>query len=1395
MSRITAALEPNQPITQEQARAARAGGPGFFQAFRAGVENDWALSDLARSVMRSASATYDPDFEITDEIVKELTDGLPPEYWKGFDSALSLSEAREIRRQNLALYANEQELARGGFSAGAARIIANIGDPVFLAASIASGGAGAATRATRLGRFAQAGLISAAADVPITALQVSVNPTRDVNDILWSAAGSFTLGGASGLAAGARLRRAVELDDVAGMGASGRNTAEGYQSPYMQRVLRDEIITANGRSYFKRAVEDADQARIVDRLIAETGLDRLDPEAAAELRSLRPEDALQRVAPRGLHSKLKHAPSGPRQPGIHVGIREVAIEELPTNISYANKPISGEAIDKNLLFHGSPQSFETFDISKSGGVVHFTNNPHRARDYAVGAGGQREASGEVFVVRDTGRDPVYRRIPGSDSWSHVADSIELPNGMSRLEPTGETLPDIPTHELQRLESDGMGSLEAPDARIYQSRLSEDAKILDYTTKEGQAEWKRIVGEADFHWQDTKIVGPGNRTRASGWFDKLRDAGYSAFRYNDDGDITTTLLDMSKVKIVGRASVNRLTRFEPPIAAGTPGTPGAEPIKEIGDLDLSRVTDAPSKWAAARLETVAKLGRSKSPSMRRLGSMLLDDRLRKADGSPARQAASGWVQSRFMGENANFSRVHNTQFAQWARDQKVRPVRRGEAWEDFNDLVGRAWRAGPDAWGDTPVGRAARHADQVVQRLGQLGQRHGIRGFDRFDVASGYVPRVWNQARTLAAVNRFGREAMEGFFKRALGEGLAEAGRELSEEGLSKLSRGFLRTVLDLGNRTSLERELAFGGSERDLLKAILRDELKEQIDDETIDAIARAVAPDDDKGLMSRARRRTPLNDKYSEAMTGLDGTTDTLSIEDLIENNAQALVQMYARQILGHAAEAEVLRAHNIGRPAESQAGTWETAVAQVERELVEAGVPRTRINDELHHLDWAHRGILGRRLGSTGEWAQTLRRVRMVNYIMDSGSFGIPALLEMSRLIAEGTFVHSLRVMPALRSIMKRAQDGRLANEEIEMLELITGLGTDRVANHVAGYGFDDVASAAEVASRRTDQTLERVSRLASEVSGLTPFTIFARRATALGIAQKMAHVARSGRSFSKARLAALGLDENDWAAITAQIKKHATMEEGYLGGGRKMLRSNWHEWDDVQAASNFAAAIRKFSARVIQDENLGDLSPFLTHDITRLLLQFRRFPVTAWANHALHAADMHDVRAFVGLTISTAAAGLGYIGRTYLASLARDDAEEFRAEHLATERVIRAAVGQSAWMSVTPAAIDPMLSIAGFDTPFFGFARYSNGAPGGAGAGGRQDPLTFFFAQNPTTQRLHNLTRGLSGLITAAASEDEEFSSQDANSIVRAAVPFQNLMGIRQVLDAATRSLPEE
>ena len=192
----------------------------------------------------------DPDFELTPEIFKANTDGIPREFQEELmrsDSLLELQHrAGEIRER----METRRLLAQHGYKGMALTFGAAMMDPVYLSAIGFTGGLGlipkagqvaGATRGAIRARAAFRGLgVAATLDAPIEATRYALDPMTDFNDLLFNmaAAGALTsgLGAAFPSITGfspkwRQIQRQLDAEEMVRMADGGVPVAAGTSAP------------------------------------------------------------------------------------------------------------------------------------------------------------------------------------------------------------------------------------------------------------------------------------------------------------------------------------------------------------------------------------------------------------------------------------------------------------------------------------------------------------------------------------------------------------------------------------------------------------------------------------------------------------------------------------------------------------------------------------------------------------------------------------------------------------------------------------------------------------------------------------------------------------------------------------------------------------------------------------------------------------------------------------------------------------------------------------------------------------------------------------------------------------------------------------------------------------
>lgn len=293
---------------------------GLWDGVKAAVDSNWSV---AWALKESPSSGIDPDFfgQVKADAFKEMSAGIPEDYWDGMIGAQSSEEMRQQMQIAKDQMKNDQVLASFGWGGVALNMAAAVLDPVAIGVSVATEGAMApviaASKLGRIGRIAasafNAGVSNAAAEAAVGVWSPMV--TKE------TIAESFGIGMILGGAFGALGRNPALANEAAemvrqGQGLSSAGAAE-VAGRMEQRVignLVDDVGTGEvARSFMDWARPDVvarlsasgdDGTRLVARYLAQeaTGVDGDEVvEVAASIRK----KMLQHSSVHNLESDLK----------------------------------------------------------------------------------------------------------------------------------------------------------------------------------------------------------------------------------------------------------------------------------------------------------------------------------------------------------------------------------------------------------------------------------------------------------------------------------------------------------------------------------------------------------------------------------------------------------------------------------------------------------------------------------------------------------------------------------------------------------------------------------------------------------------------------------------------------------------------------------------------------------------------------------------------------------------------------------------------------------------------------------------------------------------------------------------------------------------------------------
>lgn len=766
----------------------------------------------------------------------------------------------------------------------------------------------------------------------------------------------------------------------------------------------------------------------------------------------------------------------------------------------------------------------------------------------------------------------------------------------------------------------------------------------------------------------------------------------------------------------------------------------------------------------QFDMYSQLARSEHPMVAQLADMLSPNpsgvrTSGRAQDATAWEIATNVYNTRMTQVNRSF----NNAFSRYMKEQ-------GEGWwnrfvkrEEFARAVGKAVRD-PNSARSQAVSEAADEIRRVNKSLLEDVKRVGARGFDEVDENANYLMRVHSLERLTEVRRKFGDATVNNMLARSIMKGSGMADEEF--DTADRLARTYLRTLDRSGWNVDMGTATMFSNDQREWLAEAIKKELGdagEVIDDQMIEDMLYTVQRSGD-GRTSRAKRRLRLDESFRMRVTDpKTGQETTLGVEDILEDNAEVIMNSYVRQMGGIIGMAE---------KGFKGANDYDNFVNRTRRTAQKAGMTNPqKLEEQLAIAETMKRGVMGQPLTDLHKFA-SMRRVgralRDYNFARVMGQVGFAQVAEIGTVVGQMGFRATLSHVPALGKVFRRMRNGELDDDLARELEAVVAPGTDRLLQTPLDR-YDDLNIPEMRTANRTDKALNIGTRVVADASFMHPINMALERMASRAAIQRFANMASgSGRKLSKKRLLSLGLNEEDAEAVFDQMRKHVGFTEGAITG-RKVKALNLDQWDP-QTARKFQFALQRWMRRAIQKNDIGDMAQFMTTDVGKIIFQFRSFMMVSWAKQLLHGVRMADFETFSSFTGSMMMGALGYSLMTYANSQGREDQKRYLEERLNPQALANSAFYRSGFSSLLPTAIDTGTMVTGQE-PLFAYARTTG--------------LASDIFGNPTFDLIDSLSKSGRAAVAPIVNDDYRFSKQDYREITRA-LAFQNVTGVRNALE---------
>ncbi len=772
------------------------------------------------------------------------------------------------------------------------------------------------------------------------------------------------------------------------------------------------------------------------------------------------------------------------------------------------------------------------------------------------------------------------------------------------------------------------------------------------------------------------------------------------------------------------------------------------------------------FAKARGDKSSVLRRSESPFMRSMSEKFAEEAVGNVDSSRSIITADLVKHNYAMTTETLFYKNYAPAFEKFMKEVKGKKLVSKYVIQDrleFSNLVARAVRGEII---DVPgVAEGALATRKVLKKILDDLKKEGVEGAAEVLENPNYFPRKWSIGRMQDMQEKIPYNKLINFLKNSLVRG----SQDLSDVDGLRIAKHIYKVVNTnkFGDGFSIDR----------LLYTTDADELRTLITDyanldagEVEDLVQALLKPGRGKPTaVPRLRRRASFDENYEETIDGFK-----IKFTDLLDNNTEGLMGSYIEQMSGQIALARIgiKSRQDYTKILNKVKESYE--IPEIAKKY-STGVGKKRKAFELETLDTIYKNIIGipTEKNIQGAASTVMRNLRKYNYVNVFNQVGFSQIPEMGNVVNAGGIRAMVKYMPEFRKIMSRAKDGKLSNEFLDEIEtLVSGTGSNRLVDSTINRTDDFAGVTTKVG--KIEKTLDVAARVTSDFSGFHAVDMASRRLAAITSFDKLAMYATGKLKLDKAALKRyrnIGFSDSELQGVFESIKKNATFIEGGLTG-RKIRRFNIDQWEDQDLANKMSLYMSRHIRRIVQENNYGEMLAIGTDSgLGKTMLQFRNFVITAYSKQLLHGLHMRDFTAFASAMTSTFIAGLVYVAQTHIQAIGKspEEKQDFLDKRLSYLSIGSAAFQRSTYSTLLPTFVDTARDPFGAE-PLFNY---------------RSSGLEINLVTGNPTYRLFEKGYGaVKSIGTAIADDEYDFSKQSLYKL-KAIAPYQNMLGITNIL----------
>lgn len=1421
----------NKQNEEDKAKAATSFWDNIKVGAEAGMQNDSSVVNWFKSVPENT--VVDPNFKKDEEFVTKMSEGVKPDHLSYiYNNATSQAHAEQLKQRAIEFDQIEEKYKKAGISAAASRLVTGMFTPENLgvaALALVAPELGAPLAASRIGRIGYGALEGAAVNGVMEAAGNQFRPDATSSDMPFALAMGGVFGGIGGaFARGAKARIADGTNhlfdhDLANIQNWSLDQLHGISSmDYANMRMHMEGEKWKGVTGEARMHQELRYAMEYDNLVKTKrdttihGTGDIIPPAAvkageAPKAEYVPKWSKEWDTPTYLDKDgrrtLQLPPNLDMEGYIHY-IKKFDTEN-PAMVKWLDKMLEGidlKNLDSLVLSgqKGLPNWYHQNGLlGKASGHVSTQLHSLGTKNYIEGMpktdfvlqGRAKNAQGDRYVAKQ-GDSAAARTGLTSTTFIHemvhVASAYKLRlvrNDLSnrvRENIVGDAKTIAATKGLSDLWNHVKDNHYDPKAKEYYGMKNVDEFLAEGLTNTNfQAYLKSIV---------------------------LPDHMKSQTAYTK---FVSTIMDLLGIDQKDNTAFHKLLEL-------------AEPLTDEGGIHLRGTTGAPADgyrvadFNIADQETVKAAETADLPEI--FGRSLGLEHKTNASSVPKTVWAlsrkligvvSGYKDNSVVSANAWEDMIMardgwNTQlrkgtifpFLEWEKSRGYKFHERGQAYEDFGTDVWSYVRGEKKEFDPQVVkaGETVRKnmADRVKNinnpSLEHGGQKKGLteielKGEDGSISYTGtleenpfYMPRVHDINKWNDMVATHGQPKVEKFWASAYRSGREG---EVSEKDAERFAKFYTQTINDAKNNSGANQHLSdmLRGQDTGALLDAIKKALPD-LDPADLERFSNQILghkKDDAGRIVGNLKHRNTIDELFVGA-AGSD--IEGWSLKDFVKTNAMEITESYNNRVAGNISLAHHLDVY--------KSNDVTKLIDDATRVELGTSYKDNHIKGARTDLQFIFDRILGvpqeQGFSAVG---QTMSMFRDFNVIRLMSGAVYNQLVETTQITGTVGYKALLHSIPQLDGLARDLKTGKAPSDLLNHFENVFGgagaeylTRLDFSAQDAWGrqYGKDSWQG------KYLDKTAGAMKKMASGVldyTGMTPLMVQQKRLHVTALVNgfiDLAHGIDNGgakRTLTKDRLAWMGLSEEDFGNLKTALKKYSSEGEGVIK--TTATKVDWEKFasEETELHHKMARAVMRESRRVIQENDLASMIPFMGSTLGKTMFQFMNFSMNAWNKQMLFGLNHADAASLNTLMQGVFLGSLVYSARMYQQSLGMEDEEKqkFLDDHLSIGKVVASGWGRTGSSSMLPNFAATFLP-SGMGGDLFNGSRTTSASAG--------------FMSMPTVGLIDSVFSLGKKMATNSIDPEKQYTKSDARAFFRI-LPYNNLIGINNLFNIVSKDLP--